>query len=135
MKVRICTKCGKKKPATLEFFHKCDRFKDGLQYQCIECQANYRREWNKKNRKRKAKRHREYRQKRKKQQVDAKGGRCQICGYDKCIAALEFHHPNPKNKRGEPGGMGDANSWKEIEKCILVCSNCHREIHYTDELK
>lgn len=72
-------------------------------------------------------------QKRKRQLVEYKGGKCEICGYNKCIAALDFHHKNPDEK--------DPN-WKrirrwtlerskyEIDKCELVCRNCHSEIHY-----
>jgi len=41
VKTKICTKCGKKKPATLEFFHKANKYKDGLQYECKECRQKY----------------------------------------------------------------------------------------------
>ena len=59
------------------------------------------------------------------------GGKCCICSYDKCIDALEFHHL--KDKKEKPSYIVMRWSWerakKELEKCILVCSNCHREIH------
>lgn len=64
--------------------------------------------------------------------IKYKGGKCQICGYDKCFAALEFHHLDPKEKDFTISGK----SWafeklkKEVDKCILVCSNCHKEIHF-----
>jgi len=64
--------------------------------------------------------------------VDYKGGRCNVCGYDKCIAALEFHHEDSAKK---DFGLSDGltRSWPkiqlELDKCLLVCSNCHREIH------
>lgn len=64
--------------------------------------------------------------------VEYKGGKCERCGYDKCIDALEFHHLKPDEKDFTIGGK----SWsfeklkKESDKCILVCSNCHKEIHY-----
>ena len=65
--------------------------------------------------------------------VEHMGGKCQICGYDKCISALEFHHINPEEKDFGIGQNGYTRSFekvkKELEKCILVCSNCHREIH------
>jgi hypothetical protein len=70
----------------------------------------------------------------KKECVDYKGGKCQICGYNKYLGALEFHHRNPKEK-----DFSISNRYKnakinerikrELDKCDLVCSNCHREIH------
>lgn len=69
----------------------------------------------------------------KKLAVEYKGGKCCKCGYDKCIGALEFHHLDPKEKDFHLGKGGVTRSWKiiklELDKCILVCSNCHREIH------
>lgn len=60
------------------------------------------------------------------------GGKCCVCGYDRCINALEFHHV--ENKQESPSYVIMRWSWerakKELEKCVLVCSNCHREIHY-----
>lgn len=59
------------------------------------------------------------------------GGKCQVCGYNRCISALEFHHINPKEKEMNIGSQ--ILSWdktkEELKKCICVCSNCHREIH------
>lgn len=59
------------------------------------------------------------------------GLKCQICQYDKCHAALELHHVNPEDK--EYDFSSTARSWdkvfSELEKCILLCANCHREIH------
>jgi hypothetical protein len=65
--------------------------------------------------------------------IDYKGGRCEVCGYNKCIAALDFHHIDPNAKL-----FGIAQSltrdWisliLEADKCLLLCSNCHRELHY-----
>lgn len=66
--------------------------------------------------------------------VFSMGGKCQCCGYNKCIEALELHHINPEEKEMGFGGMrGHPRAWevvvKELRKCVLVCSNCHREIH------
>ena len=73
------------------------------------------------------------RKKVKKKAVDYKGGKCEICGYNKCIEALEFHHKDPSKKDFSLGAKGHSRSWdrvkEEIEKCVLLCSNCHREIH------
>lgn len=66
--------------------------------------------------------------------VAYKGGKCEKCGYDKCNAALEFHHYDSTNKDFGIGERGYARAWekvkKELDKCMMVCSNCHREIHY-----
>ena len=60
------------------------------------------------------------------------GGKCALCGYDKCNSALEFHHINPSKKDYQlsSGSTRSLNrDFVEARKCILVCSNCHREIH------
>ena len=67
--------------------------------------------------------------------VEYKGGRCQVeeCGYNKCLRALEFHHLDPNEKDFSVGEKGYTMSWEkvknELDKCIMVCANCHREIH------
>ena len=66
--------------------------------------------------------------------VEYKGSKCEICGYDKCIAALEFHHKDPTKKDFGISAKGYTRSWEtvktELDKCILVCANCHRELHF-----
>ena len=73
-----------------------------------------------------------FRKKNKLRAVNNMGGKCQICGYDKCLTALEFHHLDP-TKKDFALSQNMNMSWdkisEEIEKCILVCANCHREIH------
>jgi hypothetical protein len=73
------------------------------------------------------------RKKIKKMSIEYKGGSCQICNYNKCIDALEFHHLDPNEKDFGISAKGITRAWKkvkeELDKCILVCSNCHREIH------
>ena len=65
--------------------------------------------------------------------VEYKGGCCEKCGYKKYIGALEFHHLDPNEKDFGIADKGFIRSWdkikKELDKCILVCSNCHKEIH------
>jgi len=65
--------------------------------------------------------------------VEYKGGRCSICGYDWCIEALEFHHPDSSKKDFGISSRGYTRSWEkireELDKCVLLCANCHREIH------
>lgn len=60
------------------------------------------------------------------------GGACQLCGYSKYQGALDFHHLEPTSKTFGIGSQGHSRSWErvkqELDKCILVCSNCHREV-------
>lgn len=71
----------------------------------------------------------------KQQCVDYKGGVCSICGYNKCLGALEFHHLNPEEKDFGIAKLRCKNIndviKQELDKCILVCANCHRELHET----
>ena len=63
--------------------------------------------------------------------IEYKGSKCKICGYNKCIRSLGFHHLDPSKKELKIGGSTlNFNFLKqEVDKCILVCSNCHGEIH------
>lgn len=69
----------------------------------------------------------------KQQMVEYKGGNCVRCGYDKYIGALEFHHLDPTKKDYTLAHLKVTNFHdkikNELDKCILVCANCHREIH------
>lgn len=71
------------------------------------------------------------RQKRKADLVYIMGGKCSICGYDKCQQALEFHHIDKSTKKFGLSS-GNCHSWEEdiqeVKKCALVCSNCHKEL-------
>ena len=65
--------------------------------------------------------------------LEAFGGECGICGYNKCTQALEFHHVTPSEKDFTIGSSNIANWTKivaELRKCVMVCTNCHRELHY-----
>ena len=60
------------------------------------------------------------------------GGKCSKCGYNKCLEALDFHH-DKGNKEGMISKLtkdfSKQKSLKEVKKCILLCANCHRELH------
>lgn len=72
---------------------------------------------------------------RKQKAIELMGGKCSACGYDKNYAALEFHHLDPKEKEFDFGKMRQY-KWEtiisELKKCILLCSNCHRETHHPE---
>lgn len=65
--------------------------------------------------------------------IEYKGEECNICGYKRCKSALEFHHLDPSKKDFAISAKGYTRSWEtvkaELNKCIMVCANCHREIH------
>lgn len=87
-------------------------------YRCTKCRQDRVSDW---------------RRRLKQKAIDYKGGECEKCGYNKCNAALEFHHLNPDEKDFAVGSNGHCRKWEtvksELDKCIMVCSNCHKEIH------
>lgn len=87
-------------------------------YRCLKCQTLY---------------VHQKRQKTKRDAIAYKGGCCNLCGYNKCVAALEFHHLDPLFKEFEICSSLHNKSaetmQKELDKCILLCANCHREEH------
>jgi len=67
----------------------------------------------------------------KKQAVEYMGGSCKLCGYNKCFTALSFHHIDPETKDFQISGTNRC--WekikKELDKCVMLCTNCHLEVH------
>ena len=108
-----CRKCSLEKPNT-EFFKATK--KEHFDKICKSCKHEEQQE-----------RRKEFKQ----WCVDYKGGKCSICSYNKCIAALDFHHldPNEKDFGVKNNLRTKEKAIKEMDKCILDCSNCHREIH------
>jgi len=120
MKTKICYKCKKEKPLS-EFYKSEGHNKDGLHSWCKVCCT-----------KTTAIRKRKYKEK----LVKLFGGKCQKCGYDKCIGALEFHHLDPSKKDPNYREIMKNASFerrkKVLDGCILLCANCHREEHYNN---
>lgn len=92
---------------------------EGGSYYCAECKAT---------------RSVHRRERIKKLGIELLGGSCVVCGYDKYIGALEFHHVNPAEKgagtkQRNIAGFPIKRLTEELKKCVLVCANCHREIH------
>jgi predicted transcriptional regulator len=106
---RICRRCGETDESKL---------RSGCRYICKICDS-----------KRTVERHRLY----KKKAVAYKGGKCSKCGYCKCLGALDFHHTDPKQKDPDWKNMKHRSFESvihELDKCVLVCKNCHAEIHW-----
>ena len=73
-----------------------------------------------------------YRNRQKQKAVAYLGGKCIKCGYNKCLAALHFHHTDPAKKDWKPSRLMSYR-WElvkeELDKCELLCANCHMEMH------
>lgn len=69
----------------------------------------------------------------KKKAVELHGGKCERCGYDEYIGALQFHHTDPAQKKFGLSSDGKLHTWQEYYqeslKCKLLCANCHALIH------
>jgi len=65
--------------------------------------------------------------------LEYKGAKCEKCGYNNSISALEFHHLDPNQKDFMISAGNLSSDWtvvkEELNKCILLCANCHREEH------
>jgi len=127
MQTKHCSKCDK--DLLLSEFHKNQAW-------CKSCGKEYNRKHRKENPQMYRNRAKKWHQKVKQKCVDYKGGKCSVCGYSKCLAALEFHHINPEEKDFQIGrrGIDRHRQWgkwleKELDKCLLLCANCHRELH------
>src|SRR6185436_1084805 len=89
------------------------------QYRCTKCRAAAVTEW---------------RRRAKRDLVRARGGACEVCGYDKHVAALHFHHLDPAEKRFAVSNKGGTIAFARLEaearKCVLLCANCHAAIEW-----
>lgn len=85
----------------------------------------------------KSKKMSKWRQEQKRKLVEYKGGKCEICSYSKSNRALEFHHKDPSQKDFSISSYSTNfnRMITEVDKCILICANCHRELHEELELK
>jgi hypothetical protein len=101
----VCVKCGKE----YEYHHS----KQGTLTKCNSCMANGQLV------------------KRRNKALDYLGGKCIICGYDKCSRALSYHHIDPSTKLFGISG-NHCRSWEvlktELDKCVILCANCHMEV-------
>lgn len=115
---KTCPRCKTKKPDSEYYIRKNRKGKAALSGFCKKCTCENRTD-----------RAREFKRK----CVEYKGGKCERCGYNKCDWAIDFHHRDPNEK---DFGLGkqrrtkfDDKIKKELDKCMILCSNCHREKH------
>lgn len=153
MEMKRCGQCKKDLP--IVEFSKSKANRDGLQTTCKECKSIYNKKYRQENREKMKEynrtwkeenpdKHREYRasvRRRYKEEwkaylkpiVDLS---CSKCGYDEHFVALDFHHVSNKDfgiatmLQNKPTDANKTAMRKEIEKCIVLCSNCHRVHHW-----
>lgn len=146
--MKKCSTCKESK--SFSKFHKDRSSKDGYSHRCKACRVlSSKREYEnaKKNPDRVEKKKENQKKyystgkpaarkfQMRKKFIDALGGKCSVCGYDKCYAALEFHHKDPTQKDFNIAAVSVTESnWdlklEEAQKCILICNRCHREQHH-----
>jgi len=100
---------------------------------CTPCIVIRNREWRRDKQDILNKAARERRHARKIRAIEYKGGVCEHCKKSFHSAAFDFHHINPSEKELDPGlmmGLLDEKLFKELDKCILLCANCHRVHHF-----
>jgi len=123
---KICKKCGTKIPRKVPHTNKKT---NRSRLQCYNCNPGklLKVDGDKRH-------HRLERRRRKEILVKMLGGHCAICGYNKSITALSFHHKQPKKKCFDISSNGNLlRDWdeivQEVQKCKLLCLNCHAEYH------
>lgn len=120
MEYKFCKSCGVEHPLTKEYFYTNGTYPSGKQKWKPTCKIS-------ENAKRR-------------ETVDSIIAEyfpvleCSICGYNKCKQALDFHHVDENSKdynisQFRSSGISRIKLREELQKCILVCANCHREIH------
>lgn len=131
-----CQKCDRMLP--LEKFSKNKGCKDGYRNQCKECHNLYYRQYfdNKEKMDKQISRVKRRKNKGRVLFNDYKIEKgCCICGYNKCSQSLQFHHVNGKDDKkfslyqARVLSLSFEDIKKELEKCVIVCANCHYEIH------
>ena len=123
-----CYKCGETKEDS-RFYRDKSRV-DGLMNRCKQCDADEKKRHKQTPIGRAVNRsiQRKHGQRVKQLRIRLKNSGCFVCGYTQCYAALEFHH-----LRGKDKDMNECGTYRslmrEVARCVVVCANCHREIH------
>lgn len=133
--MKICTACGESKDESQ--FHKAKRWPDGLQRYCKECHKSI----NKKHYDRNKDAYVERATSHRKQLIDwwksyKETLSCEVCGESRWWC-LDFHHKDPSTKDMAVSSMVSNTKSKkaileEIAKCVVVCRNCHADIHHKE---
>ena len=129
--LRMCKMCGEEKLCRwMSSFTQTG--KPEYRARCKECQNSYERTWSSNNRAKRTSQALDRKSLNKQRYIKYLGGSCADCGYSKCEKALTFHHRDPSEKSFEISKKMDY-AWldvkDELDKCDLLCFNCHMERH------
>lgn len=122
METKICTKCGKE--LSIEEFNWRDKSKGTRRSECKYCHSNYMKK--------------QYQYKKNIFEQQKAQQTCVKCGESRGYV-LDFHHLDPSKKEETVARM-TSNKYnvediqKEVDKCIVLCANCHREFHHFEKL-
>jgi hypothetical protein len=132
---KTCSKCNEVR--LVGEFSKNSKAWDGLKSYCKKCQSENDRRRQKTRRRPPRPNSKESIEKRyrapKRKFVELAGGKCQRCGYNEFVSALQFHHVNPQDKKAQPSRLTPGNfnlAYEELDKCVLLCRNCHMAFEY-----
>lgn len=128
-----CSSCHEVKPK--EDFHKSSDAR-GFTYSCKSCANARTRKWhsNRENKDKRNQRINNFVAERKQWAVDYMGGKCKDCGNTFPLCCYDFHHLDMETKDNNPSyfiRMSKERAMEELDKCILLCANCHRMRHFT----
>ena len=123
MKTKICTKCGQELP--IDQFNWRDKSKGTRRAECKKCHSEFMKN--------------KYQEKKQLIQNLKTQDKCAKCGENRGYV-LDYHHINPEQKKDTIARMTSNNYgldkvMNEIQKCICLCSNCHREFHHFEKYK
>lgn len=131
---KVCRVCKIEKG--LEQFHPNKSCKLGVVGTCKDCSADRIRGWYKENKDSRNKYYNERNKGKKRMAVERYGGKCTDCGGVFPLCVYEFHHLGPEQKEVNPSHLLTGNlekAWAELDKCVLLCSNCHKIRHWGEE--
>lgn len=131
---RTCRKCGQTKPIEEFGIHK--QCKGGRTPTCRKCNYEKQKEWLTANKDHVRSRSNNKNRRRKLEVIEHFGDKCHDCGQSFPPCVYDFHHLDPTKKDVNPSyamTRRPSEMWKELEKCVMLCSNCHRIRHHDKE--
>lgn len=137
MPVKECYKCKETKEFSLFKINYGRQVEGIIKYAniCLDCNTLAFTKWRTENKEVYNERFRARRLDRKKRAVEYKGGKCEYCNGIFPVECFDFHHVDKESKHKDPGLMmshSDESLFKELDKCILLCANCHRTEHFNN---